>query len=155
MSETETKDVVPKSNEGASGTFLKAANQLVELFEKTEKLSNRPSSGLLVQIGAALLIIVIVARLFPFSKYAIENFTGSDFLVCFLVTIGLIVAGAGLRFYDVMLSEKRLEKIIDFQLEILRIERGISEDRVKQAVADQRNTVAELTKAFMAGRKEA
>jgi hypothetical protein len=144
----------PKSQQSDHGAFLQAAGQLVDLFERTETLASRPGSGILIQIGSVLLAVVIAARLFPFQRYMIENFTGTDFLVCFLVTIALIVMGAGLKFYDAMLSERRLEKMIDFQLEILRIERGISEERVKQAVEDQKSVVSELTKAFIAGRKE-
>jgi hypothetical protein len=147
----ETEVAASESKTPDHGTFLQAAGQLVDLFEKTEKLANRPSSGLLIQIGTGLLVIVIAARLFPFSRYMIDNFTGSDFLVCFLVTILLILMGAGVRFYDVMLSEKRLEKIIDFQLEILRIDRGISEERVKQTAENQKNTIADL-KALIASR---
>jgi hypothetical protein len=136
----------------AHGTLFRAATQFVELLDKTEKLSNRPSAGLLVQVGLGLLVVIIVARLLPFSKYAIQDFAGFDFLITFVVSILVVIVGAGLRFYDTMLSERRLEKIIDFQLEILRIDRGISEAAAKQTYQDQKNTIGDLLKVVIADR---
>jgi hypothetical protein len=143
------------SNSQENGAIFRAASQFVDLLEKTEKLSNRPSTSLLIQIGLGLLVIVIVARLLPFSKYLVQDFVGFDFLVTFVVAIIVVIIGASLRFYDVMLSERRLEKIIDFQLEILRIERGISEATAKQTYQDQKNTISNLLTSLMGNQKTA
>jgi len=152
MSDVATQDDIGLASSQGNGALFRAATQFVELLEKTEKISNRPSAGLLVQIGLGLLVAVIVARLFPFSKYVVQDFVGFDFLVTFIVAVFVVIVGAGLRFYDVMLSERRLEKIIDFQLEILRIERGISEANTKRTYEDQKNTISDLLKTVMADR---
>jgi hypothetical protein len=152
MTNVADQNDVGNANPQGNSALFRAANQFVDLLDKTEKLSNRPSAGLLVQIGVGLLLVIVVARLFPFSKYAIQDFSGFDFLVTFIVAVVVVLLGAGLRFYDAMLSERRLEKIIDFQLETLRIERGISEANAKKTYEDQRNTISDLTKALMADR---
>jgi hypothetical protein len=51
-----------------------------------------------------------------------------------------------------ILSERRIEKILDFQLEILRIERGISEATTKRTYEDQKNTISDILKTAMASR---